>query len=343
MTNPATQMRTEVLEIPTALERMLSNSGAQIDEVVAALKTADPSYMATIARGSSDHAATCFKYVSEIMLGMPVVSLPPSIISIYDAPLKLRNCACMLISQSGQSPDLLAMAQRVRASEQLTFAVTNCPDSPCAKACDNVIDMNAGEELSVAATKTFVNSVIASLLVLAKLHGNNKLLEAIANLPEQLAKAATLDWAELRHSLDGKNSLFTIGRGLTLAMADEAALKFKETCQIHAESYSAAEALHGPVSLVVKNFPILIFAGQDVAEDSLAAAADHFASQEAAVFATTDKVKQASQLPFVRTGHWITDPLSLIVSFYAFIEKVASERGINPDQPRNLSKVTKTV
>jgi len=129
----------------------------------------------------------------------------------------------------------------------------------------------------------------------------------------------------------------------TLAISNEAALKFKETCQLHAESYSSAEVMHGPVSIIDQGFPVLAFTAADQAEQAVVNAADAIAAKGAAVFATSDKTARAARLPVMRTAHPLTDPLSLIVSFYAMVEQVAVAQGVDPDAPRHLTKVTETL
>jgi len=143
-------------------------------------------------------------------------------------------------------------------------------------------------------------------------------------------------------AMDGR-SVFTLGRGPSWAISNEAALKFKETCLIHAESYSSAEVLHGPVSIVGQDFPVIAFAAADAAEESTAQTADALTAKGARVFVPSDKVREATRLPHVRTDHWLTDPIAAIVSFYGMVETVAVGRGINPDAPRHLNKVTETV
>ncbi len=143
-------------------------------------------------------------------------------------------------------------------------------------------------------------------------------------------------------AIDGP-SLFTLGRGPSWAISNEAALKFKETCLIHAESYSSAEVLHGPVSLVGEGFPVIAFAAGDAAEASLVETCDALSDKGGRVFATSDRVTRATSLPHVRTAHWLTDPIAAIVSFYGMVEAVARRRGIDPDTPRHLNKVTATV
>jgi len=341
MTN--SQMYREVHEIPQAVARLLDKGMDAIRHAADAARHRDPAYIATVARGSSDHACTYLKYAAELTLGLPVASIGPSVASIYKAPLKLRGGICLTVSQSGKSPDIVEMARAARRSGALTMAVTNAPNSPLAEAVDEVLDIHAGPELSVAATKTFVTSAVAALALVAEWAGDAALKGAIAALPEALDKATRADWSELAGVMAGASSLYTLGRGPGFAIAGEAALKFKETCQIHAEHYSSAEVLHGPVSIVGEAFPVLAFAAADAAEGAVVEIAEALAGKGAQVFLTSDKAKGAHVLPRVQTAHPMTDPLSLIVSFYAMVEAVARARGINPDKPRHLRKVTETV
>ena len=203
--------------------------------------------------------------------------------------------------------------------------------------------LHAGPELSVAATKTFVNSVVAGLAFLAEWAQDSALLAALESLPEQLLTAVNFDWPALRGAIENHNSLFTIGRGPALAIASEAALKLKETCQLHGEAYSSAEVLHGPVSIVGEGFPVLGFGVQDAGETGLVAVIDQISALGAQACITSDKARHATRLDHIRTGHPLTDPLPLIVSFYAMVERLAVSRHINPDMPRHLKKVTETV
>ncbi|MGN6583554.1 MAG: SIS domain-containing protein [Rhizobiaceae bacterium] len=337
-----TFMRREIGEIPKAVEALLANSTATIGEAGRKLRDKNPALLATIARGSSDHAAAYLKYAVELSAGIPVASIGPSIASIFGAKLKLDRAAAIAISQSGKSPDIVDMAKSAGEGGALTIALTNTAGSPLAQASDVVIDIMAGVERSVAATKTFVTSVVAGLLLLAEWTENDDLQAAIEKLPAQLEAARLCNWTSLCEALDGHESLFILGRGPALAIANEAALKFKETCAVHAEAYSSAEVMHGPVSIVGKGFPILALIGRDAAEKSVAETADELAGKGARVFATSAIVRDARQLPFVATGHSLTDPLALIVSFYSFIEAFARRRGLDPDRPTNLKKVTET-
>lgn len=338
-----TYMRQEVDQIPQVVAGFLDASAANLDDAAAQLRATDPAVVVTVARGSSDHASSYLKYAIELTLGLPVASVGPSIASIYGRDLKLGKAAAIAISQSGKSPDIVGMAQSARRSGATTIAITNTPDSPLAGASDVTIDLHAGLEKSVAATKTFVASVVAGLALLARWSGESELQRAVAALPESLAEAVKCDWSEMIGALDGHSALYVLGRGPGFAIANEAALKFKETCGIQGESYSAAEVMHGPVSIVTPGYPVLGLAARDAAEASVADMAHKLAGQGARAFVTSDRPGAAARLPFATTGHPITDPLALIVSFYGFVEALARHRGLNPDEPPMLRKVTETI
>jgi glucosamine--fructose-6-phosphate aminotransferase (isomerizing) len=337
-----THMRREVAEIPEAVRRLIEGSAAELAEAGAAIRAHDPKFVITVARGSSDHASTFMKYAVELTAGLAVASVGPSIASIYGAKLKLAGACCLAISQSGKSPDIVAMAEEARKGGALTIALTNTPGSPLVAVAHHAIDIAAGQEKSVAATKSFVNSAVAGLALMAHATENEDLLAALVELPGHLADAIDCDWSDLASALDHAHSLFILGRGPSSAIANEAALKFKETCGMHAEAFSAAEVMHGPLALVGAGFPILALAARDRSEPSVAEAADQLTGKDATVFITSRIAERAIRLPFAATGHPLTDPLALIVSFYAFVEAFARRRGLNPDEPRNLRKVTET-
>lgn len=338
-----TYMRREVDEIPSVVATFLEHSSASLDTAAARLRDVDPAMLVTVARGSSDHAASYLKYAAELTIGIPVASIGPSIASIYGKDLKLGRAGAIAISQSGKSPDIVGMAESARRSGAVTIAITNTADSPLASTSDVTIDLHAGPEKSVAATKTFVTSVVAGLALIARWSGDAELTRAIAGLPESLADAVACDWTEMVGALDGHNALYVLGRGPGFAIANEAALKFKETCNIQAESYSAAEVMHGPVAIVTPGYPVLALAARDAAERSVAEMAHKLGGQGAKAFLTSQMPGAARPLPFAATGHPITDPLALIVSFYGFVETLSRHRGLNPDVPPALKKVTETV
>ncbi|KQO83385.1 SIS domain-containing protein [Rhizobium sp. Leaf262] len=337
-----THMRQEINEIPEAAARLLDSSRQFLCAAGQALRERDPAFLITIARGSSDHAAHFLKYAIEQQAGRAVASIGPSLASIYGKSLKLDQAAAISISQSGKSPDIVALAQSAAASGALTISLTNTQPSPLSDASAYPVDINAGPELAVAATKSFFNSVLAGLSILAEWTLDVELQRAISQLPEKLRQAVTLDWNGLAAELGEAESLYMLGRGPSLAIASEAALKFKETSEMHAEAYSSAEVHHGPVALVDRRFPIITFAARDAATPSVLETAEGLAQQGALSFITADGTKYARRLPFVETGHPLTDSLTLILPFYGFVEAWSRAKGFNPDAPAALKKVTET-
>ncbi|MGJ8572003.1 MAG: SIS domain-containing protein [Hoeflea sp.] len=343
MSTDPTQMRLEIEEIPAALERLTAGAPHQMKHAAERIRRMDLCLVTTIARGSSDHAAAYLKYAFEVYAGIPVASLGPSVSSVYGTTLRLENSVSLAISQSGQSPDIVKTAQMSKTGGALAIALTNDVCSPLASACDHAFDIAAGPEKSVAATKTFVNSVATGLLLLAHWKQDEDLLDAMRRLPEQCERAIGCRWDSLMTRMLERDSLYVLGRGPSLAIAGEVALKFKETCQIHAEAYSAAEVMHGPVSIVGKGFPVLVLAGRDASQNAVAGAVQKLAISRPDIFATGEPIPGTTTLSSTKTGHPVTDPLLAIVSFYAFIEELARRRGKNPDIPPNLRKVTETV
>jgi glucosamine--fructose-6-phosphate aminotransferase (isomerizing) len=336
-------MAREVAEIPEAAARFLSQSHDAVMAAAAALRAKDPAVVATVARGSSDHAATYLKYAIELEAGIPVASVGPSIASIYKRPLRLANGACIGISQSGRSPDIVEMMQAAGLGGALSIAITNHADSPMAAASAHCLPLQAGIEQSVAATKTFVTSVLAGLTLLAEWQDDDELRAAIASLPDALSQAVALDWSPLSDRLATASQAFVLGRGPGFAIASETALKFKETSGIHAEAYSAAEVLHGPAAIVQADFPVIALGVEDAALPQLIATAERLAAQGAEVFLTGADVAGTTRLPSVPGLHPLVAPLALIASFYAFVEGLARKRGFDPDEPPHLRKVTETV
>ncbi len=344
MSDEMSLMQAEVAEIPAVAARFLEASRDQVAAAAAAMRAADPRLIVTVARGSSDHAATYLKYAAEIVAGIPVASVGPSVASIYGRQLRLAGAACVGISQSGQSPDIVEMMRSARAGGGLTIAITNDGAAPMAAACDHTLALGVGPEKSVAATKTFVVSVLAALALVAEWRQDEGLRAAVAALPGQFAEALACDWGPLSDRLSRANSAFVLGRGPGFAIASEMALKFKETSGIHAESYSAAEVLHGPAALVQAHFPVLALGVEDAALAQVIATAERLAGQGADVFLTHGGAGAGvTALPSVAGVHPLTAPLVVAVSFYRFIEALARRRGFNPDTPPHLRKVTETV
>lgn len=338
-----THMAREVAEIPEAAARFLAGAAEATRAAGAALRERDPGVIVTVARGSSDHAAAYLKYAYEIAAGVPVASVGPSVASIYRRPLRLAGAACLGVSQSGQSPDIVEAMRAAGAGGALTVAITNDPASPMARACAHTLALHAGPERSVAATKTFVNSVLAGLALLAEWQQDNDLRAALEALPEALAQAVACDWSALAGRLVRAQSLYVLGRGPAYAVAAEAALKCKETSGLHAEAYSAAEVLHGPAAIVQAGFPVLALAVDDAALEGVQQTAARLAGQGADVFLTAGTAAGATRLPGVGGLHPLVAPLVLVAAFYAFVEGLARRRGFDPDTPPHLRKVTETL
>lgn len=337
-----THMAQELAHIPAVAARFLTGNAEALARIGAALRARDPALVATVARGSSDHAAAYLKYAVEIAAGVPVASLGPSVASVYGRPLRLGGAAVLAISQSGASPDILAMLQAARAAGALSVAITNTPEAPLAAAADHTLPLLAGVESSVAATKTLVASVLAGLALVAAWQDDAALRAALAAVPDRLDAALAQDWSALADRLVAAHSAFVLGRGPGHAIAAEMALKLKETCAFHAEAYSAAEVLHGPAAIVRDGFPVLALAVQDAARDSVLATAERLAGQGADVFVTGVDVPGARRLPLPPPLHPLVDPLVAVVAFYAMVEGLARRRGHDPDRPFALNKVTLT-
>ena len=332
-----THMADEIAEIPAAAARFLQRNAATLIRIGAVMRELDPALVVTVARGSSDHAATYLKYAVELTTGVPVASVGPSVASVYGRSLRLERAVCVAISQSGRSPDIGAMLTSARASGAVGIAITNDPDSPLAQVADHCLPLFAGVEASVAATKTFAVSVLAVLALLAEWQDDAALRNAVQAVPEAFAQALALQWSPLADRLARAQSAFVLGRGPGFAIACELALKLKETCALHAEAHSSAEVLHGPAALARDAFPVLALAVQDAAQAQVLTTAQRLAGQGADVFVT------GAELPVVAPLHPLVDPLLLAVTFYALAEGLARRRGLDPDAPRHLRKVTQTI
>lgn len=337
----ASQVLREIHAAPKAVRNMLIANRPVFPTLAKRLRNLKPRAVVTIARGSSDHAATFFKYLCEIKLGIPVASLGPSLATLYQAPLRMDGLASLAISQSGASPDLVALQEAVRAAGGMTIAAVNAQGSPLSEASDIVLDLAAGPELSVAATKSFIASAALAAALVAHWVEDAELLAALERLPERIAAPIDCDWSAAVEALADVSSLYVVGRGPGLAMAGEAALKLKEMCGLHAEAYSAAELLHGPVALVGPDFPVLVLAGgrSDRTPTALAA---RLAADGVPVFLAGDEADGAVSLPVATSDHPLTDHIALIASFYVFAEALARRRGFDPDKPPKLKKVTRT-
>src|ERR1700722_10559300 len=240
-TSGSTHMALETAEAPEAVARTLRENARALSDIGKLYRHLAQSHIITCARGSSDHAASYFKYLTEIGLEVPCCSIGASVVSVYAARLRLRDTILVTISQSGRSPDVLAFQAEAQRAGVPTIAITNDPMSPLAQDANICLPLYAGPELSVAATKTFITSAALAAAIVAECDGTHRLSKAMERLPEDLARANELRWRRVEDALAVAQSLFVLGRGPALPMAQEAALKFKETSVLHAEALSAAE------------------------------------------------------------------------------------------------------
>jgi len=342
MSGPEARMAHEIAEAPQAVARQAAGLAQPIAELVARLKRRPPQVVVTCARGSSGHAATYAKHLIERSIGTPVAEAAPNIASVYGRRLNLKDQLFLAISQSGRSDDLIEKALSARSAGALTVALVNATDGPLTRACDIVLPIGAGPEQSVAASKTFVATVSAVQRLIAAWISDAALARAVDALPERLAEASALDWSEAVAALSRTTSLVTIGRGPTLAIAREASLKLKETCNLHAEAFSGAEFLHGPVALAAARYPIVMFMPNDQAAPGMRQLAADLRRKGAALLTAEPGDAAPGRLPALPARHPETDAVCLVQSFYAMLIRLADRLGLDVDRPRHLQKVTRT-
>lgn len=338
---PASLIKAEIAQIPHAVETLLTQGAAAIEEAADRMRASAPDLLVFNARGSSDHAGVFAKYHVMQRLGLPVISASPSISSIYKSRLCLPNAACLSISQSGASPDLIETANAMKASGATTLAFTNNPASPLATASDYVVDIHAGSERAVAATKSFICSVVA-LLQFTAAYGRLEIGETLQELPELLAQDYAAEWTAALTPLSKARGLYILGRGTSYGVAREMALKLKETCQIHAEAYSVAECKHGPLALVGADFPVVVLAQEDESQSSTLAFARQLMDLGAPVMLSGANLPGAVPLPLPRSDS-VQAPLLMINAFYKAVTELALSLGHDPDEPPALAKVTETL
>lgn len=305
-----------------------------IKKLVATLKLLDPKFVMMVGRGSSDHAGVFGKYLIETELGLPVAFAAPSVVTVYNRALQLRGAVAIIISQSGKSPDLLAQTRQIKASGAYCIALVNDQSSPLASLVDIAIPLHAGPELAVAATKSYLCTLTALLNLVAVWKGDDALLQDLGRLPEafrqeisQPSQLQAAHFADVRH-------LVVLGRGLGYAISREIALKLKEVLGIHAEAFSSAEFVHGPVTLAERALAVVAVTVKDESETVHA--------QQLANVATRGAVMTGLSHQGV-TLHNRLLPLLVMLRFYLDVEEIAQSFGLDPDAPPGLRKVTETL
>ena len=339
-----TYMAAEIGETPRVVAGLIAQETAALRKLGMRLRALDPGVIVTCARGSSDNATAYFKYVTEILVGVPVASIGPSVASLYKAPLKLKNAVVISVSQSGQSPDIVALQAAARAAGAFSIAVVNQTGSPLAATADAVIPLHAGKETSVAATKSCIASAVALAALVAEWHGDAALREAIAQVPQAFEATLARNWDAALPVFQAAQSAYLVGRGPALPVAAEAALKLKETCALHAEAFSGAEVMHGPLQLLQEGFPVVAFSQPDQSRGAMRGSIDRLRALKGRVFeVSVDGAGGPDHLAAAATGHPALDPLAMLLSFYAFAERLSRARGHDPDRPSHLRKVTETI
>ena len=265
-----------------------------------------------------------------------------SLVTLNSAPLHVRNALAIAISQSGQSPDVVEPIRFFREGGASTVALVNDANSPLANAAQWTMPLHAGPELSVAATKSFITSLVAGARLAGHWQNDAGFLAGIEELPQVLEAATKLDWSNALDVLVPAERIMVVGRGISFSVALESALKFKETSVIQAEAFSGAEIKHGPMALIDDGYPLLIFATRGPTQTGLIALAEEMRGRGANVLLAAPADVKERNLTLATAATPDLDPIAAIQSFYVMAAHLSVARGLDPDKPRHLSKVTKT-
>jgi glutamine---fructose-6-phosphate transaminase (isomerizing) len=337
-------MMAEICEQPAVLARILDEAESRLAEVVRALGARPPRFVLFVARGTSDHAALYAKYLVETRLGLAAGLASPSTMTVYDARPDLRDVLCIAVSQSGGSPDLLEPLTRARAGGAMTLAVTNAPDSPLAQAAEFHLDILAGPERAVAATKTYTAELLTLALLVERLAGGSG---HPSYLPERaeavLALEGEIEVLATRYRF--AEQLVVTARGYNYATARETALKLMETSYLVANAFSGADLLHGPMAMIHRGFPVLAIVPPGPGSRALQPVLQRLAE----IGADTLVVGDAAATRLGTVGITLPDlgpealsPILAILPMQQFAFHLARQRGLDPDEPRGLQKVTET-
>lgn len=335
-------MLKEAVSAAECVALQLSSDAERYAELGRKLRSTNFDTALTIARGSSDHAANYCAYLIMARMGRVVASLPMSLITLNKAPLVTRDALAISISQSGQSPDVVEPMRYFRNGGATTVALVNDTTSPLAAAAEWAMPLHAGKELSVAATKSFITSLVAGARLVAQWQNDPELLSGLAALPDALRSATEVDWSCALDVLAPARNIMVVGRGISFPIALESALKLKETSALQAEAFSGAEIKHGPMALIEDGYPLLIFATRGPTQASVLQLAAEMRTRGAKVIlaAPSDVAERDLTLPVAATPD--LDPIVAVQAFYIMAAHLSKARGMDPDRPRHLSKVTKT-
>ncbi len=338
----------EIHEQPAVLTRLLSTEKEVIRQLAAAIKEREISHVVIAARGTSDNAGRYAQYVLGAVNGLTVALATPSLFSIYSQPPRFGNALVLGISQSGKSPDIVAVLAEARRQGKLTAAITNVPDSDLGREADFVINQQAGVERSIAATKTYTSQLATIALLSATLVDDTGMLGALEEIPGTVT--ATLEMepelARITQRYRYMRDCVVIGRGYNYATAFELALKLKELTYTIAEPYSSADFLHGPLALIEHGFPAIVIAPTGVMSTEMQKFVHTLNQREAEVITISDvpDILALARIPLTlpRTvPEWLS-PITAIIPGQLFAMHLAYVRDYDPDHPRGLRKVTKT-
>ena len=342
---PSSLMYEEAVSAADCVALQLASDGERYADLGRRLRAAGIRNAVTVARGSSDHASSYLAYLIMARLGRLVTSLPMSLLTLYNAPLQTQDLLAVSVSQSGQSPDVVEPMRYFRDGGATTVALVNEMASPLAHAAEWALPLRAGKEQSVAATKSFITSLTAGARLVAEWQDDPALKAGLQALPDALRRACSstsADWSAAVEVLAPARNIMVVGRGISYPVAQEAALKFKETSALQAEAFSGAEIKHGPMALIEDGYPLLIFATRGPAQAGLVALADEMRGRGARVLLAAPQDVPGRDLDLPTAGHPDLDPVVAIQAFYVMAARLAEARGLDPDRPRHLSKVTRT-
>jgi len=340
-------MLAEIQQQPAALERIVRSESRRILRFADSVKKRRTRLIILVARGSSDNAALFGRYLLEISTGIPVSLAAPSVHTLYGRKLDLRDALVIGISQSGEGTDINSVLENSRKGGAVTVAITNESNSTMAQISDETFLIHAGRERSVAATKTYTGQLMIFHLLASALEGDKRIEEAEC-LPELAAKSLNLRprVEEMVERYAFMNHCVVVGRGLNYANAYEFAIKLMETCYVVAERFSSADFLHGPIAMVEHGFPAFLFAppGKTLAgmKDLLARLTKLGA--ETVVISSEPTLLKAATRP-IQIPQRISEmlsPIPYIIPAQIFAALLAEAKGLSPDRPRSLAKVTKT-
>jgi len=332
--NQPTLMYLEAREAGEKIRQQLEKNKPQIEKIVEKLKLFKPHAVMTVGRGSSDHAGVFAKYLVEIEAGIPAFDAAPSVTTIYNKSVNLQGVLVLIMSQSGRSPDILEQARQAKANGAFCIALLNDEEAPLANEVDYVIPLSVGKEKSVAATKSYMATISAILQLVAYWKNDTDLISALSTINLSLEQAVNASSQLKFKDLDGVKNLVVLGRGFGYAIGREVALKLKEVCSIHAEAFSSSEFLHGPVTLVDNKFKIIDILIEDESSEVHKQQIEEMKRRGANIVHLYEIVENL---------HPRVAALVVLQRFYLDIESIAVARGLNPDEPSGLKKVTETI